>query len=60
MEFVSGTYLNCIWKLNLNEYQNDIRIWSVSELYLKAQLNEYPNGIRIWSVSELYLKAESE
>ena len=42
--------------MNLNEYQNEIHAWSVSELYL----NEYQNSIRVWSVSELYLKVESE
>ena len=36
MASVSGAYLNYIKKLNLNEYQDGIRIWSVSELYLKA------------------------
>ena len=60
MTSVSGAYLNCIGKLNLNEYQNGIRIWSVSELYQKLNLNEYQNGIRVWSVSELYLKVGSE
>ena len=44
----------------MNEYQNDIHIWCVSELYLKLNLNEYQNGIRVWSVSELYLEVESE
>ena len=36
MAFVSRAYLNCIWELILNEYQNGIRVWSVSELYLKV------------------------
>ena len=53
---VSGAYLNCIGKLNLNECQNGIRIWSIFVLYL----NEYQNGVRVWSVYELYLKVESE
>ena len=25
----------------LNEYQNDFRVWNISELYLKEALNEY-------------------
>ena len=33
MASVSGAYLHCILSLNLNEYQNGIRVWSVSELY---------------------------
>ena len=33
MASVSGAYLNCIKGLNLNEYQNGFRVWSVSELY---------------------------
>ena len=60
MTSVSGVYLNCILRLNLNEYQDDIRIWSVSVLYQTLNLNEYQDGVRIWSVSELYLEAESE
>ena len=36
MAYVSRAYLNCIRKLNLNEHQNGIRVWSVSELYLKT------------------------
>ena len=103
MASVSGVYLNYIWKLDLNEYHNGIRVWSVSKLYLKVgsewvsewhtcleriwivseklNLNEYQddirigsylncswkvvlnecqNGIRVWSVSELYLRVESE
>ena len=60
MASVSGAYLNCIKRLNLNEYQDGIRIWRVSELYQKVNLNEYQDGIHIWSVSELYLKGESE
>ncbi|CAI8595590.1 unnamed protein product [Vicia faba] len=36
MESVSGAYLNSIKRLNLNEYRDGIRIWSVSELYLEA------------------------
>ena len=47
MASVSRAYLNCIGKLNLNEYQNGISIWSVYELYLEAVLNGYQNGIRI-------------
>ena len=50
----------CIWRLILNEYQNDIHVWSVSELYLEEALDEYQNGIRICSISVLYLEAESE
>ena len=34
MTSVSGAYL----KGNLNEYQNGIRVWSVSGLYLKLNL----------------------
>ena len=60
MASVSGAYLNCIWKLNLNEYQNDIRVWSVSVLYLKLNLNEYHDGIHAWSVYVMYLKTEYE
>ena len=47
MTSVSGLYPNYIWKLNLNEYQNGIRIWSVSELYLKGILNKYQNSSHI-------------
>ena len=36
MESVSGAYLNCILGLILNDYQNGIRVWSVSKLYLGA------------------------
>ena len=36
MASVSGAYLDCILKLNLNEYQNGIRVWSVFELYLQT------------------------
>ena len=46
--------------LNLNEYHNGFRVWSVSELYQKLNLNEYQNGFRVWSVFELYQEAESE
>ena len=60
MASASGAYLNCIMMLNLNEYQNGIRVWSVSELYLKEILNEYQKGICVWSVSKLFLKADSE
>ena len=56
MASVSGAYLDCIKRLNLNEYQNDIRIYNVSELYLEAILNEYQNRLHIWSVSEFYLE----
>ena len=31
MASVSGAYLNCIKRLNQNEYQNGFHIWSVSE-----------------------------
>ena len=34
---MSGAYLNCIFELKLDEYQNGIRVWSVSELYLRAE-----------------------
>ena len=34
MASVSRAYPYYIWKLNLNEYQNGIRFWSVSALYL--------------------------
>ena len=35
MASVPGAYLNCIWELILNEYQNGIRVWSIYELYLR-------------------------
>ena len=59
MESVSGAYLNYIWKLNLNEYQNGVRVWSVSKLYLKA-VSEWVSGWnpcleRIWIVSECWI-----
>ena len=38
MASVSGAYLNYIKSSNLNEYQNDIRVWSASELYLGADV----------------------
>ena len=60
MASVSGAYLYCIWKLSLNEHQNDIRVWSVSELYLEGALIKYYNGIRVRSVSVLRPKLESE
>ena len=60
MASMYGAYLNCICKLCMNECQNGIRVWSVSELYLRDTLNEFQDGIRIWSLSELYLKIESE
>ena len=48
--------------MNLNEYQDSVRVWSVSELYLNCIweliLNDYQNGILVWSISELYLKVE--
>ena len=56
MASVSGAYMYCICELNLNEYQDGIRIWRVSELYLKETMNERQNGIHVWSVSELYMK----
>ena len=37
IESVPEAYLNCIVQLNLNEYQDGIRVWSVSELYLTAE-----------------------
>ena len=37
MASTSEAYLNCIKRLNLTEYQDGIRIWSVSELYLKDE-----------------------
>ena len=57
--------LERIWSVsdswNLDKYQDGIRIWCVSELYMKVEfLNEYQDGIRIWCVSELYLKVEFE
>ena len=55
MASVFGAYLKCIMKLSLNEYQDGIRIWCVSELYLEVVFEEYQNFIRIWSVSVLYL-----
>ena len=46
----------CIWKMNLNEYQNGVRIWSVSELYLKVEsewVSEWrPYLERIWKLNE--------
>ena len=54
---VSGVHLNCIWKLNLNEYQNGVHIWSVSELYLKIEsewVSEWHSCLEhIWTVSKL-------
>ena len=57
---VFGAFLNCIWKLNLNEYQNGIRVWSVSKLYLKRFESEWvsrwhPCLERIWTVSESWI-----
>ena len=61
MASVSRVYLKLYQKLNLNEYQDGIRVWSVSVLYLRSlNLKEYQNGIRIWCISELYLNVESE
>ena len=37
MASVSRAYLNYIKRLNLKEYQDGIRVWSVSELYLKVE-----------------------
>ena len=56
MASVSGAYMNCIWKLCLNEYQNDIRVWSASDLYLKVE-SEWVSECHlclehIWTVSE--------
>ena len=39
-----------------NEYQNGIRVWNVSKLYLET-CNEKQNNICVWSVSRLYLVA---
>ena len=39
MASVFGAYLNCIRRLNLNEYENGIRVWSVSELYQEVLNN---------------------
>ena len=38
MASVSEAYLNYIKMLKLNEYQDGIRIWSVSELYEKVEI----------------------
>ena len=40
------------FKVVLNEYQNDIRIWSVSELYLKDVLNENQKDMHIEIIAE--------
>ena len=44
----------------LNEYQNGARIWSVSELYLKAESEWVPEWHpyleRIWTVSESWMR----
>ena len=37
MTSISEAYLYCIIRLNLNEYQNGIRVWSVFVLYLKTK-----------------------
>ena len=31
--------MDCICKLELNDYQNSVRVWSVSELYLGVRRN---------------------
>ena len=38
MESISGVYLYCIGELNLNDYQDGIRVWIVSELYQKVEI----------------------
>ena len=60
MASVAGAYPICIRDLNWNDYHNDLRVWSVSDLYLQEALTEYQNGICVWSVFVLYLKRESE
>ena len=56
MASVSGAYMYCIWKLNMNEYKNGIRVWSISVLYIKVEsewVSEWhPCLERIWTVSE--------
>ena len=49
---INGLYLTCFLKLNLNEYQNGVRVWSVSVLYLKSWIWM---SVRVASVSEAYL-----
>ena len=55
MASVYGAYLNCIWKLSLNEYQKGIRVWSVSELYLRVESEWvskwHPVLERMWTIS---------
>ena len=44
---MSRAYLNYIWEMILNDYQNVICVLSIFELYLEEALNECHNGIRI-------------